>query len=122
MIIDHIRDIDEFKKLFNERPMNQDVYSLDFIINNPHTYCFYSDDTLKAYIFIAKHGKRLFLSGASRPKMMNENIAAINAVCSAYDEPMYSDTDIKAARYLLRKAGFKRLKNTNIYKRSKLNV
>lgn len=122
MIIDHIRNLDEFKKLFIERPMNQDVYSFDFIVNNPHTYCFYTDDKLKAFIFIAKHGKRLFLSGASRPKMMEENIAAINAVCGAYDEPIYSDTDIKAARLVLLKAGFKRLRNTNIYKRSKLNV
>lgn len=119
MIIDHIRDIEEFKKLFDERSMRQDVYSFDFIVNNPHTYCFYTDNRLRGFIFIAKHGKRLFLSGASRPKMMLENIDAVNTVCNAYNCPIYSDTDIKEAGLVLKKAGFKRLRNTNIYKRSK---
>lgn len=104
---------------FKERDMKQDVYSLSFIIGNPHTYCFYDNNELKGYIFIAKHGKRLYLSGAAKPKIMNDVIQAIERVCNAYECTMYSDTDIKPAQLVLRKAGFKRIRNTNKFKRSK---
>lgn len=118
-MIDHIRDLKEFKTLFNERPMEQDLYSFDFIINNPHLYCFYEEGKLLGFIFIAKHGKRLFLSGTSVRKNLPYIINGIEQVCGAYDQPMYSDTDKREAAIALRKAGFKRIKNTNYYKRSK---
>lgn len=124
MQIDHVRDIDEFKRLFKARPMQTDVYDLFFILNNPHLYCFYEENTgeLLGFVFITENNKKLFLSGVSceqTPNRMSEINTAIITVCNAYNKPMYSDTDLKHAQIVLRRAGFKRLRNTNIFKRSK---
>ncbi len=120
MIIDHPRDIQEIKKLFDERPMQTDVYDFNFIINNPHLYCFYDENTdeLLGFIFITEKNKKLFLSGVSKPHIMPNINTAIITICNAYDKPMYSDTDLKHAVLVLRRAGFKQLRHTNIYKRS----
>lgn len=124
MIIDHVRNLEEFKRMFEIRPMQTDVYNLDFILNNPHLYCFYSEDTgeLYGFIFITENKGRLFLSGvtgAKFPYRMAEINTAIITVCNAYNQDMYSDTDLRHAQYVLRKAGFKRLRHTNIFKRSR---
>jgi len=124
MIIDHVRNIEEFKRLFAERPMQTDVYNIDFILNNPHLYCFYEETTgeLLGFIFITENKGRLFLSGVSCKQThnrMSEINTAIITICNAYNQDMYSDTDLKYAQVVLRRAGFKRLRNTNIFKRSK---
>lgn len=121
MIIDHIRNIEEFRKLFLERPMNDGLYSFEFIINNPHLYCFYGeqDDKLKGFIFITRDSEgKLYLSGASVPKNMTDNIDAIIKICDSYNHDMYSETEFKPAELVLRKAGFVKLK-TNLYVRRK---
>ena len=123
MIIDHIRDIEEFKKLYNERPMDDGIFSYEFIINNPHLYCLYDEKKgyLKGYANIYRDdtGKLLF-SGAGVRKNMPDNINAIIKICNAYKEDMYADTDKKEAMIVLLKAGFKRLTD-NLFVRYKTN-
>lgn len=118
MIIDKIKDISEVRELFESRPMNTDVFSFDFIVNNPHLYCFYGEDDkkLKGIIFITEIENKLFLSGISVPKNLRNCIDALNTICGSYKQDMYSDTDLKHAVFVLKKAGFKKYKN-NIYKR-----
>ena len=123
MIIDHPRDIEEFKKLYDERPMNDGLYSFKHILNNPNLFCFYDEITakLKGFIFInADKEKRLYLSGVSTKKIMADVITAIITICNAFKEDMYSETDKKEAALVLRKAGFKKI-STNKYKRSRNN-
>ena len=123
MIIDHIRDLEEFKNLYYSRPMpNQ--YELDFLLNNPHLYCFYgiNKGDLRGFItiqkeFIEELGKTvLTLSGISTKKNMANNIKAIIKVCSAFNEDMYSYSELKNAQLVLKKAGFKEIEK-NIYMR-----
>lgn len=120
MIIDHIRDYDEFKKLYNERPMpNQ--YDFDWLIKNPCLYCFYDLEKgfLKGFITVQREDDdKLFLSGISLPKLMPDVITAIITVCDSFDEDMYSQTPLKHAALVLKKAGFKHLKD-EIYVRYK---
>lgn len=121
MIIDHIRDLEEFKKLYESRPMNDGQYSFKHIINNPNLFCFYGekDAELKGFIFITQDDKkRLFLSGASVRKNMPDNIDAIITICNAFNKEIYSDTDKKEAQYVLLKAGFIKIEN-NFYVRYK---
>ena len=121
MIIDHCRDIEEFKRLYDSRPLDDGLYSFEHILNNPHLYCLYDEITgvLKAYIFInADENNNLFLSGASVRKNLPDNINAIIKVCNAYPCDMYAETDKRTADVVLRKAGFKKI-DTNLYKRVK---
>lgn len=123
MIIDKIRDKKEFEEFFKSRPMDDGIFSYDFIANNPHLYCFYDEEKgfLRGYINIYRHiDNKLFLSGASIRKNMPDNISAIIKVCEAYSEDMYSDTDKKEAKICLLKAGFKKIKD-NLYMRCKAN-
>ena len=121
MIIDKIRDIDEFKNFFESRPMDDGLFTYDFIINNPHLYCLYDEKEgyLKVYanIYTDDTGK-LFFSGAGVRKNMPDNIQAIIKICEAYNDDMYSDTDKKEAKICLLKAGFKKLTD-NLYMRCK---
>lgn len=115
MILDRCRDKEEFKKLFNDRPMNDGIMDFDFILNNPYSYYFYGEDdnNLKGYISIyTDETKRLFLCGASIRKNMADNIQAIITVCKAFNDDIYSDTDKKEAKICLLKAGFQKLNNT----------
>nr|DAH54500.1 MAG TPA: acetyltransferase [Caudoviricetes sp.] len=119
MIIDHCRDIEELKKLYESRPMDDGQYTFEHILNNPNLFCFYSetDNTLKGFIFITQDKeKRLFLSGVSVRKNMPDNIQAIIAVCNAFGTDIYSDTDKKEAQLILKKAGFKEIEQ-NLYKK-----
>lgn len=124
MIIDKIRNIEEFKKLYESRPMDDGIFSYNFIVNNPHLYCLYDEEKgfLRGYINIYrdKNLDKLFLSGASVRKNMPDNIQAIIKVCEAYSEDMYSDTDKKEAKICLLKAGFKKLQD-NLFIREKAN-
>ena len=121
MILDRVRDKEEFKKLYKSRPMDDGIFSYKFIVNNPHLYCFYDEKEgfLRGYINVYRDGEgRLMLSGASIRKNMPDNIDAIITVCDAYNENMFSDTDKKEAKLCLLKAGFKKLTN-NLYMRCK---
>lgn len=115
MILDKCRDKTEFKKLYDDRPMNDGIMDFDFIINNPFSFYFYGEDDskLKGYISVyTDETKKLYLCGASVRKNMPDNVAAIIKVCNAFDDDMYSDTDKREAKICLLKAGFKKISNT----------
>ena len=106
MIIDHIRDYDEFKRLYDSRPMPH-PYPYEWLINNPCLYCFYEDNKLLGFITVQKeNGDELTLSGVSIPKNMSNVINAIITVCDSFNEDMYSYTPLRHAGLVLRKAGF----------------
>ena len=112
MIIDRIRNMLEFYKFFLDRPLDDGQYSFEHIIHNPNLFCFYDETSgkLKAYIFITEdENKRLYLSGAGVRKNMSDNINAIIKICEAFPCEMYSNTDKKEAKFILRKAGFKQI-------------
>ena len=110
MIIDHIRDINEFRNLYDNRPMPCQ-YDFDFLVKNPHLYCFYDEDEgfLKGFITIQKEDDVLTLSGIALPKQMADVVTAIITVCKAFNEDIYSITPLKHAGLVLRKAGFKKI-------------
>lgn len=122
MIIDHCRDKEEFEKFFYDYQMPKDnQFSLEWVLNNPHLYCFYGekDNKLKAYIVMHedKDGK-VYLSGASCRKNFLENKKGIIKVCNAFPCDIYSHTEVKHARVMLKFAGFKQISETEfIYKK-----
>lgn len=121
MILDYCRDRNELYDFFINRPMDDGIFSFDFIYNNPHLYCFYDENKgyLKGYANIYEDEEgRLYLSGAGVRKNMSENIKAIIKVCEAYNQNMYAETDKKEAAFCLLKAGFKKIKE-NLYMRYK---
>ena len=110
MIIDHIRDYEEFKRLYDERPMPH-PYPYEWLIKNPCLYCFYENNKLLGFITIQRDNGKLTLSGVSIRKNMSNIITAIITVCDSFDEDMYSYTPLKHAGLVLKKAGFKHLKD-----------
>lgn len=121
MIIDRCRNEKEFKQFFSDHPMNDGLYSYEFILNNPYLFCFYNEVTgvLEGYISVtADKDEKLFLSGAAIRKNMRENINAINMVCDFFPCDMYSETDKKEAVIPLLKARFEKIDN-NLYRRCK---
>ena len=119
MIIDRCRDEKEFKDFFYKYPMDDGIYSLDFILNNPNLFCFYNEENGKLEAFISvctDETKRLLLSGAGRRKNMQENINAVKMVCNIFDEDMFAETDKRPAQILLLKAQFEKIDN-NLYRR-----
>lgn len=121
MIIDHCRDIEELKKLYESRPMPSQ-YEFNWLVNNPNLFCFYDELTgvLRGYITVQKEEGLLTLSGTSVRKNMNNNIDAIVSVCNVFKEDMYAFTPLKEAALVLRKAGFIKVDN-DMYKRSLKN-
>ena len=109
MIIDHIRDLEEFRAFYNTYKMpNQ--YDFDWLIANPNLFCLYNEESvLWGYITVQREGGLLTLSGASVRKNMQENIKFINMVCDAFDEDMYAFTRVRPAIAVLRKANFKKV-------------
>lgn len=109
MIIDHIRNIEEFRAFYNKYKMpNQ--YEFDWLVNNPNLFCLYDENSvLWGYITVQREDGLLTLSGASKRKNMQENIRFINMVCDAFDEDMYAFTRVRPAIAVLRKAGFKKV-------------
>lgn len=112
MLIDHIRNLEEFKTLYESRPMPRQ-YDFDFLVDNPNLFCFYDEITgkLRGYITVQIEDGELTLSGASVRGNMPDNINAIISVCNAFDDPMYSYTEKKEAALVLKKAGFVKLNN-----------
>lgn len=111
MIIDHIRDLEEFKEFYCDYPMPK-RYRFKWLINNPNLFCVYSEDDgrLLGYITVQRESGYLTLSGASVRKNMLENLKFIDMVCEAFPEDMYAFTKVKPAIVLLRRAGFKHIK------------
>lgn len=109
MIIDHIRDLEEFRAFYEKYKMpNQ--YDFDWLIANPNLFCLYDENSvLWGYITVQREDGELTLSGASKRKNMQENINFINMVCDAFDEDMYAFTRVRPAIAVLRKASFKRV-------------
>lgn len=107
MIIDHIRDYDEFKRLYDSRPMPH-PYDYDWLIKNPCLYCFYDKEkgNLKGFITVQREKGELTLSGVSIRGIMPDVITAIITVCNSFNEDMYSYTPLRHAGLVLRKAGF----------------
>ena len=117
MIIDHIRDLTEFWRFYNQYPMPEDVqYSFEFLVENPNLYCFYDEQTgeLKAYITMQKENGFLTLSGASCRKNYPDNINAIIRICEAQNKNVWAFTRLKHAKLLLKKAGFKEIENNKL--------
>jgi hypothetical protein len=120
LIIDRCRDYEEFSDFYANHPMDDGLFSYDFIKNNPFLICAYDEDNgkLRAYANMYVDDNRLFLSGASERKNLPDNIAFIIKICDAFNEDIYADTDKKTARIVLNRAGFQRLTN-NLYVRYK---
>lgn len=118
MILDHLRNLEELKKLYNSRPMaNQ--YDFDWLVNNPYLFCFYDENNgeLRGYITVQNEEGELTLSGAAVRKNMADNINAIIKVCESFKQDMYSYTTSKPARICLLKAGFKHIKDDKYIRR-----
>jgi hypothetical protein len=109
MIIDHIRDLEEFKAFYYTYKY-PGLYDFNWIVNNPNLFCLYDEDSvLWGYISVQREHGVLSLSGASKRKNMQENINFINMVCDAFDEDMYAFTRVRPAIAVLRKASFKKV-------------
>lgn len=115
MIIDHCRDEKELYELYTLRPMpNQ--YDFEFLMQNPNLFCFYDEKLgfLTGFITVQTElvdgERKLTLSGTTIRGKMPENIQAIITVCEAFNEDMYAVTPLRHAELLLRRAGFKKLK------------
>lgn len=115
MILDHCRNLEELKKLYESRPMPRS-YSFEFLINNPNLFCFYDElkGFLRGFITVQEENGLLTLSGVSIRKNMPDNIQAIIKVCNMFeDRDMFAFTPLKHAALVLKKAGFKKLDNDN---------
>ena len=109
MIIDHIRDLEEFREFYYTYKY-PGLYDFNWIVNNPNLFCLYDEDSvLWGYISVQREHGVLSLSGASKRKNMQENINFINMVCDAFDEDMYAFTRVRPAIAVLRKANFKKV-------------
>lgn len=109
MIIDHIRDLDEFRAFYYTYKY-PGLYDFNWIVNNPNLFCLYDENSvLWGYISVQREHGVLSLSGASKRKNMQENINFINMVCDAFDEDMYAFTRVRPAIAVLRKASFKKV-------------
>lgn len=109
MIIDHIRDLEEFRAFYNKYKMPYQ-YDFDWLIANPNLFCLYDESSvLWGYITVQREEGLLTLSGASKRKNITVNIQFINMVCDAFDEDMYAFTRVRPAIAVLRKAGFKKV-------------
>lgn len=118
MIIDHPRDIKEFKKLYESRPMPYQ-YDFNWLVNNPNLFCFYDEFTgiLRGFITIQLEGNELTLSGISIRKNFKNNIDAINKICDSFKQDIYAYTPLKHAALVLKKAGFEKLHNDKYIRR-----
>lgn len=120
MIIDRIRNLEEFKKLYESRPMPLQ-YDFKWLINNPNLFCFYDElnGFLRGFITVQYEDGELTLSGTSIRKNYQNNIDAINKICGLFKEDIYSYTPLKHAALILKKAGFEKVHNGKYIKRYK---
>lgn len=114
MIIDHIRDMEELKKLYESRPMPSQ-YDFEWLVNNPNLFCFYDElkGFLRGFITIQVEDGELTLSGTSIRKNFKDNIEAVKTVCNAFKQDIYSYTRLKEANLVLKKSGFEKIYTDN---------
>nr|DAH61720.1 MAG TPA: hypothetical protein [Caudoviricetes sp.] len=114
MIIDHIRDMEEFKKLYESRPMPSQ-YDFGWLVNNPNLFCFYDElkGFLRGFITIQVEDGELTLSGTSIRKNFKDNIEAVKTVCNSFKQDIYSYTRLKEASLVLKKSGFEKIYTDN---------
>lgn len=118
MIIDHCRNVEELKKLYERRPMPSQ-YDFFWLLNNPYLFCFYDElnGFLRGYITIQKEDGELTLSGASIEKNFKNNVAAVIKICDSFKEDICSYTPLKHAALVLKKAGFEKIDNNKYIRR-----
>ena len=114
MIIDHIRNMEEFKNLYESRPMPSQ-YDFEWLVNNPNLFCFYDElkGFLRGFITVQVEDGELTLSGVSIKKNFKDNIEAVKTVCNAFKQDIYSYTRLKEACLVLKKSGFKKIYTDN---------
>lgn len=114
MIIDHIRDMEEFKKLYESRPMPSQ-YDFEWLVNNPNLFCFYDElkGFLRGFITVQVEDGELTLSGTSIRKNFQDNIEAVKTVCNSFKQDIYSYTRLKEASLVLKKSGFEKIYTDN---------
>lgn len=114
MIIDHIRDLEEFKNLYESRPMPSQ-YEFNWLVNNPNLFCFYDElsGKLRGFITVQNEEGELTLSGISIRKNFKDNIEAVKTVCNAIKQDIYSYTPLKEAGLVLKKSGFEKVYTDN---------
>lgn len=116
MIVDKIRDINEFQELYNSID-NKELHSLEEILKaGKYVFCFYSENKLFGVIYLSNKGGKVFLNGFSKRKNFLNNIQAIRTVCDYFPIDIYSNTPLKHAALSLKRAGFKKIDN-NLYLR-----
>lgn len=110
MIIDHCRDIEELKRLYESRPMPSQ-YEFDWLVKNPNLFCFYGekDGKLRGFITVQNEDGELTLSGTSIRKNYKDNIDAVSVVCRAFKKDIYAYTSLKEAGLVLKKSGFEKV-------------
>lgn len=114
MIIGHIRDMEEFKKLYESRPMPSQ-YDFEWLVNNPNLFCFYDElkGFLRGFITVQVEDGELTLSGTSIRKNFKDNIEAVKTVCNSFKQDIYSYTRLKEASLVLKKSGFEKIYTDN---------
>lgn len=114
MIIDHIRDMEEFKKLYESRPMPSQ-YDFEWLVNNPNLFCFYDElkGFLRGFLTVQVEDGELTLSGTSIRKNFKDNIEAVKTVCNSFKQDIYSYTRLKEASLVLKKSGFEKIYTDN---------
>lgn len=114
MIIDHIRDMEEFKKLYESRPMPSQ-YDFEWLVNNPNLFCFYDElkGFLRGFVTVQVEDGELTLSGTSIRKNFKDNIEAVKTVCNSFKQDIYSYTRLKEASLVLKKSGFEKIYTDN---------
>lgn len=114
MIIDHIRDMEEFKNLYESRPMPSQ-YDFEWLVNNPNLFCFYDElkGFLRGFITVQVEDGELTLSGTSIRKNFKDNIEAVKTVCNSFKQDIYSYTRLKEASLVLKKSGFEKIYTDN---------
>lgn len=114
MIIDHIKNMEEFKKLYESRPMPSQ-YDFEWLVNNPNLFCFYDElkGFLRGFITVQVEDGELTLSGTSIRKNFKDNIEAVKTVCNSFKQDVYSYTRLKEASLVLKKSGFEKIYTDN---------
>lgn len=114
MIIDHIRDMEELKKLYESRPMPSQ-YDFEWLVNNPNLFCFYDElkGFLRGFVTVQIEDGELTLSGTSIRKNFKDNIEAVKTVCNSFKQDIYSYTRLKEASLVLKKSGFEKIYTDN---------
>lgn len=114
MIIDHIRNMEEFKKLYESRPMPSQ-YDFEWLVNNPNLFCFYDElkGFLRGFVTVQVEDGELTLSGTSIRKNFKDNIEAVKTVCNSFKQDIYSYTRLKEASLVLKKSGFEKIYTDN---------